>query len=330
MTDKKTVDKGTEPLEDLSKGFSDDEAKAKRRYQEALQHSKMLNEVCYSIKLSDARFNDIINRIKVTFWSILIMNWILIGMAVVMFGGAIYAAFGGQFLIAGVLTASGFGDILSVFVFSMNRVQTNLGDQVQVQIAYNGFMKQILNFDEHFQFDLKTDEIKEINQEIRKLTLSSMGLIQKFTKIGTASSKDAWINSFPIRYGKLELPNEVTVGTAITMSGTLRNEGDKPITLTSIVIAVRPPLGTPTGGPFTYDFTVQPGQTINPNKSIPISNSKTIEANWDPKKTNPAMPKEYLDKEWYAFMTCQTEDGNWHDDSNKYTFIVRDKKTSPS
>jgi hypothetical protein len=329
LTDANKVDKEPEPLDDLTKGFSVDEFEARRRYQETVQHSKMLTKICESIKLSDSQFEDIINRIRVTFWSILLMNWILIGLAVVMFAGAIYAAFGGQFVVTGVLTLTGFGDILSVFIFSMNRVQTNLGDQVQVQIAYNGFIKQLLNFDEHFKFDLTEDEIEKINQEIRKSTFNSMGLIQKFTKIGTASSKEPWINPFPIRYGKLEIPSEVNVGTSITISGTLKNEGDKPVTLTSIVIAVRPPLGTPTGGPFTYDFTVQPGQTINPNKSIAISNSKAIEASWDSTKTNPAIPQEYLDKEWYAFMTCQTEDGNWHDDPSKYTFTVRNKKASP-
>jgi hypothetical protein len=327
LTDVKKVDEDTEPLEDLSKGFSDDEAKAKRRYQETLQHSKMLNEVCSSIELSDARFNDIIDRIKITFWSILIMNWILIGLAVVMFGGAIYSALGGRFDITAVLTATGFGSILTVFTFSMNRVQTSLGDQIQVQIAYNGFIKQILNFDEHFQFDFQTKDIKEINQEIRKITLSSMGLIQKYTKIGTASSNAPWLSSFPIKYGKLDIPSEVTEGDSITISGTLKNDGDTPVTLTSIVIAVRPPLGTPSGGPFTYDFTVQLGQTINPGKSITISNSKAIETNWDSKKTNSPIAPEYFDKEWYAFLTCQTEDGNWHDDSNKSSFILRKKKT---
>ena len=206
MKDKNLTDEGTEPLDDLSKGFTDDEAKAIRRYQETVQHSKMLNAICESIELTDAQFEDIINRIKVTFWSILIMNWILISMAVVMFGGAVFAALGGRYDITVVLTATGFGSILTVFTFSMNRVQTNLGDQVQVQIAYNGFIKQLLNFDEHFKFDLTANEIKQINQEIRKSTLSSMGLIQKFTKIGTASSQEPWINSFPIRYGKLEIP----------------------------------------------------------------------------------------------------------------------------
>jgi hypothetical protein len=212
---------------------------------------------------------------------------------------------------------------LSVFIFAMNRVQTSLGDQVQVQLATNGYMKQILNFDERLTFELDAEQIKIVNEEIRKATLNTMELIQNFTKIGKESGKEPWINPFPIRYGKLDFPAVVTEGTPISVSGVLTNKGDKPVTLTSIVIAVRPPLGTPAGGPFDFDFTVQLGRVIKSGESVTISDTKAIEVNRKEGDVKQKIPAEYIDKKWYCFMTCQTEDGNWHDDPNKKTFTVK-------
>jgi hypothetical protein len=295
--------------------------KSAQMTQQSIQHGIMLAEINKSVQDANRRFDGIINRVRITFWSILLMNWILIGMGVALFGGAFYSALGGKFDVTAALSATGVADILSVFVFAMNRVQTSLGDEVQVQLASNACMKQITNFDEHFKFELNTEEIKDVNSEIRKATLNAMELIQKFTKIGQESSKEPWISPFPIRYGKLGFPDEVYEGTPITASGVLKNEGDMSVTLTSIVIAVRPPLGTPAGGPFNFDFTVQPGRVVKSGKSVTISDTKAIHS----KEGNGAIPDEYIDKEWYAFMTCQTEDGYWHDDPNKHTFVVKRK-----
>lgn len=303
----------------------DSTEKSAQMTQQAIQHGIMLAEINKSVQEANRRFDGIINRVKVTFWSILLMNWILIGVGVTLFGGAFYSALGGKFEVAIVLSATGVADILSVFVFAMNRVQTSLGDQVQIQLASNAYMKQILNFDEHFRFELDTEQIKEVNIEIRKATLNAMELIQKFTKIGKESSKEPWINPFPIRYEKLNFPQEVHEGTPITVSGVLKNEGDTPVTLTGIVIAVRPPLGTPTGGPFTYDFTVQPGRVVKSGESVLISDEKAIEISCKDRNVKQKIDEINIGKEWYAFMTCQTEDGNWHDDPNKYTFKVYGK-----
>jgi hypothetical protein len=319
-------EKALKILDDKAKNFTDDEAKTKEKYHEVLQHYKILEEVNNSIKKSNLRFEGIIHRINATFWSILIMNWVLIGMAIVMFAGAVYAAIGGRFDITALLTASGFGSILAVFRFSMDRVQTNLGDQIQVEVAYNSYIKQIQLFDEHFDFTLKTDDIKKINTEIRESTLNTMMLIQNYTKIGTQSSSEPWITTFPIRYGKIEVPNEVYLGEKIKMKATLRNDCDKAVALKSCVIAVRPPHGTPEGGPFNYDFAVFPGQTIDPHKEITLEAEKTIESNLDPAKVNLPVPKDFLEKEWYAFIACETNDEVWHNDTNKYTFTVHDKR----
>ena len=303
----------------------DSTEKSAQMTQQAIQHGIMLVEINKSVQEANRRFDGIINRVRVTFWSILLMNWILIGMGVALFGGAFYSALGGKFEVTAALSAIGVADILSVFVFAMNRVQTSLGDQVQIQLASNAYMKQILNFDEHFKFELDTEQIKDVNSEIRKATLNAMELIQKFTKIGKESSKEPWINPFPIRYGKLDFLKQVYEGTPITVSGVLKNEGDMPVTLTSIVIAVRPPLGTPAGGPFTFDFTVQPGRVVKSGESVTISDTKAIEINSKEGNVKQVIPDEYIGQEWYAFMTCQTEDGYWHDDPNKHTFVVKRK-----
>ncbi|MCW4024903.1 MAG: hypothetical protein NWF01_07710 [Candidatus Bathyarchaeota archaeon] len=282
---------------------------------------KILDQVCNSMTQSNLRFKGIISRINITFWSILAMNWILIGVAVVMFIGAVYAALGGRLDVTLLLSVTGFADIFTVFRFSMNRVQTNLGDQVQVEVAYDSYVKQISQFDQHFNINHKTEDLKTINNEIRQVTLNTMMLIQKYTKIGTESSHKEWLTLFPIRYGQLEIPKEVSLGQKVTMKGTLRNVGDKPVTLESIVIALRPPGGTPEGGPLGFDFFAFPGQVIKPNQEIEIKKEQTIDSNW----TNRPDPT-YLDKAWYAFIACKTEDGVWHNDCNKYSFIVHDKK----
>lgn len=301
----------------------DSTEKSAQMTKQAIQHGIMLVEINKSVQEANRRFDGIINRVRITFWSILLMNWILIGMGVALFGGAFYSALGGKFEVASVLSATGVVDILSVFVFAMNRVQTSLGDQVQIQLASNAYMKQILNFDEHFKFELGIEQIENVNSEIRKITLNTMELIQNFTKIGRESSKEPWINLFPIRFGKLDFPEHVYEGTPIVMSGVLKNDSDMPVTLTHIVIAVRPPLGTPVGGPFNFDFAVLPGRVVNSRESVTIkSDPKAIEVNIREGNIKQVIPDEYIGKEWYAFMTCQTEDGYWHDDPNKSPFVV--------
>lgn len=294
--------------------------------QQAIQRGIMLVEIHKSMQETSSRFDEIINRIKITFWSILLMNWILIGIAVSLFAGAFYSALGGQFAITGALAAMGVADIITLFTFAMNRVQTSLGDQVQVQIATNGYMKQLLNFDERLSFELKPEEINSINEEIRRATLVAMEQIQNFTKIGKESAKEPWLDKFPIRYGKLDFPKEVTEGTPISVSGVITNKSDSPVPLTSIVIAVRPPGGTPTGGPFNFDFSVQPGRVVKPGESITISDQKTIEMHYLDRVTQVISP-EYYDKPWCAFMTCQTSDGNWHDNPSKESFKVKKKNS---
>ena len=263
------------------------------------------------------------DRIKWTFWSILLMNWILIGIGVVMFGAALFSAFWLQrWDITGVLSLTGFGDIFTVFKFSMNRVQRSLGDQVHVQTAFSGYMKQIMKF----KSGANINDIKMINEEIRKATLYSMELIQNFTEIGKPLKKEPWIVRFPIRYEKLNFPLKVYVGEKITASGTLRNVGDKPIHLTSIVMAVRPPLGTPGGGPFRFDFHTDPARTLKPGGSYTITKTKCIEDSARDIGKKEEIPEKYLGKDWFAFMTCQTEDGYWHDDPNKTWFEVLKKR----
>ena len=70
----------------------------------------------------------------------------------------------------------------------MDRVQRSLGDQVQVETACAGHLKQM-----DFVKDpvnglgsipkITIDHIERINEEIRRATLYSMELIQDFTKI---------------------------------------------------------------------------------------------------------------------------------------------------
>lgn len=285
----------------------------------------------------DAELKSVQDNIKWTFRSILLMNWILIGIGVVMFGAALYSALWLQrWDITSVLALTGFGDILTVFKFSMNRVQRCLGDQVQVQTAVDGQLKQMYIIKKlGSNANVTIDDIKKINEEIRRATLYSMELIQDFTKIAEPIKEKPWIRVLPIRYGRLKLNGnyiykEFTVikGKPITLSGTIINNSNKEIKLSKIVIAIRPPGGTPDGGPWRFDFFFKEDPTIiKPKESVEMTYTKVIEKNMRTKGIEP-ISNEWFTKDWYVFMTCQTEeDGCWHDDHNTYWFEL--KKTEP-
>jgi hypothetical protein len=276
----------------------------------------------------EQKFQDIQRRISWTFYSILIINWILVGMGAAMFMVALYSAVGLLRLdITALLSATGFGNILAVFKFSMNRVQRSLGDQVQVEIASYGYIEQIKKVDEHLESNAEISNIKAINEEIRKATFDSMELIQNFTEIGKPLKKKPWISRFPIRY-VLCFPDEVYIGKEITATGTLRNVGDEPIELTSIVIAIRPPFGTPSGGPFRFDFLIAEPHTLSPGESFTVTETKRIEDSAIKRGKREEIPEKYLGEDWVAFLTCQTDDGNWHDAPNKRWFKVIKEKAA--
>jgi len=251
------------------------------------------------------------------------------------------SAAGGHFEVAVLLSALGVGDILSVFTFAMDRVQRNLGDQVQVRSVFNGFLKQ-MEFVEKFKDNttLNINDLGGINAEIRDITKKSMQLLQDFTEIAKPIGEKPWITALPIRYSELRITAEksqqgeiiVYEGTKITMSGTLQNIRKESIAINKIVIAVRPPGGTPDGGPFRFDFKVEDflktnGKplTMKHKETHTIENTKCIE-NSVTLRLKEDIRNEWIRKDWYAFMTCQTEDGCWHDDHNKKWFEVRRAK----
>ena len=127
-----------------------------------------------------------------------------------------------------------------------------------------------------------------------------------------------------LRYVKPDFPNEVYEGNPIRITGTITNAGNVAIPLNSVVIAVRPPGGTVTDGPFTFDFTVKPSCVIGPGKTVSFSEEKAIETKIR-NNTPQEIPNRYIDNEWFGFMACQTEDGVWHNDTSKSPFVVKRK-----
>ena len=334
MNNKSNNDKDNElkrKLLDIEKTCTNDKTGTAKNRQLLMHHGQMLWESVDSIDAAKKNIEHIIDRTNLTFHTILIMNWILIAIGVSMFVAALYSAVGLQrWDITGVLSLTGFGDIYTVFKFSMNRVQRSLGDQVHVQTASYGYMKQIMKFDEHFKSDAEMDEIKMINAEIRKATLFSMELIRDFTEIGKPLKKESWMRAreraYHLRYGKLDFPSKVYVGQTITASGTIRNTGDEPINLKSIVIAVRPPFGTVNSGPFMFDFWIFPAHTLDPGESHPVTKIKCIRDSARREGEKEKIKEEYFGPGWFAFIACQTEDGEWHNDPNKTFFELLKKK----
>jgi hypothetical protein len=273
-------------------------------------------------------------KISWTFKSILMFNWILVMMGVAAFIVAIISAFVGTIEATVVFGALGTADVISLFKFSMDRVQRCLGDQVQVEQVKKGLATEI-EFIEQLKSNSKPgdiDEVKKINREVRRSTLNSMELIQSFTKIAEPLNPEPWIRTLPIRYSNLQLDNSemkgkvsVTAGKSFRLSGSLKNASlTKTVNITAIVIAIRPPGGTPDGGPFRFDFYIEKKKRkLLPLQSVSIGAEKTIEASARVKgKTEDILPEWYNREDWYAFMTCQTEDGCWNDDHNKYWFEV--------
>jgi hypothetical protein len=272
------------------------------------------------------------DKVSWTFKSILIFNWILVSMGVVSFALAIIAALGRAVDLTLLFGVLGTADVITLFKFSMDRVQRCLGDQVQVVQVIRGLDKEI-EFIEKLRSkpNATINEIKEANKEIRKSTLNSMKLIQSFTKIAEPLNPEPWIRALPIRYGKLKLNGSeideefpVTLGKPITLSGSIKNVSSKIVKITCIVIAIRPPGGTPDGGPFRLDFYIdRKKHRLIPYQSLKIGGkAKSIETNAGTGEMEKIYPEWLNRKDWYAFMTCQTEDGCWHDDHNKYWFEV--------
>jgi len=288
-------------------------------------------------KKHNTDWTDIKKRLKYTFFSILIFNWILVIMGIIAFSIGAANALGGEFDIAALFGILGTADVISLFAFSMDRVQRNLGDQFQVQTAYDSHLKQMDNVKVMAEklmaekSNTTIDDTERLNEEIRRATLISMELIQDFTKIAEPLKEKPWLRALPIRYSPLKLdgnpfPKDFPISKSkkITLSGTIKNVSNKKITLNKMVIAVRPPHGTPDGGPWRFDFHLKEKDTVlKPKKSKEIEASKAIEINMKTGKIEP-IPDEWFTKDWYIFMTCQTkEDGCWHDDHNKYWFELK-------
>ena len=282
------------------------------------------------------------NRITYTFWSILLINWILVIIGIFVFWMAWNSAAGGNFNVAALLSFLGVGDIISVFTFAMDRAQRNLGDQVQVRAVFDGFLKQMEFVDEFKdKATLEERELGKIDAEIRDVTKKTMQLLQEFTEIAKPKVGEPWITTLPIRYTELSITSGdsqggkiiVKEGKNITMSGTLKNISKESVKINAIVIAVRPPGGTPEGGPFRFDFkkedflkTKGEPLIIKYNETYPIENTKCIEDSVTISGLKEEIPDKWIGNDWYAYMTCETDDGCWHDDHNKKWFeVIRNK-----
>jgi hypothetical protein len=101
----------------------------------------------------------------------------------------------------------------------------------------------------------------------------------------------------------------IAPGRTLTASGKLSNTGGQSVTLKSIVLTARQPGATNSGGPYN-DFQPKPsGVTISGGSSYSVKASQTFAA------TAPAGT-------WRCYMTYETQDGSWHDDTHNTTFAV--------
>jgi hypothetical protein len=275
-------------------------------------------------------------KIKVTFWSILIVNWILVGMGVAAFVLAVLKALGGEIDMAALFGALGTIDVISTLKFAMDRAQRSLGDQVQVVTANIGLMEQIKSINKIPKKTNTLQEMQDINKEIRKSTFDTMKLIQNFTKFAEPLKEKPWIRELPIRFGQLQkdgviIEDSFTIkeNEIFELSCSITNISDKPLEIRCAVIAVRPPFGTPDGGPFRFDFHIDNNvRLLMPNEPFLIKGKKNMITNGITGKPEKIKDEWYDTEDWYAFIACETEDGCWHNDHNKRWFAV--EKSSQS
>jgi hypothetical protein len=55
---------------------------------------------------------------------------------------------------------------------------------------------------------------------------------------------------------------------------------------------------------------------LDPGESLSIEEQRTMPED---------IPERYFEDQWYAFITCQREDGYWHDGPDKVSFAVKKK-----
>jgi hypothetical protein len=111
------------------------------------------------------------------------------------------------------------------------------------------------------------------------------------------------IPSVPLLSSHQVAPGESLVGTV-----TVWNPGKTAVSIHNIVIAGRPPHATNAGGPFD-DFGGTGPVTLKPGQRLIIRETRKFTAA-DPTGV------------WRTFVTYQTPDGLWHDDSRNATFVV--------
>jgi polygalacturonase len=92
----------------------------------------------------------------------------------------------------------------------------------------------------------------------------------------------------------------VTPGGTLTGTVTYRNDGSSSGTIAQINIAVRPPGGTNSGGPFADMAPTQGSVTLAPGESVTLQASRTFSASEEAGT-------------WYAYSTYEDTSGTWHD-----------------
>jgi hypothetical protein len=144
------------------------------------------------------------------------------------------------------------------------------------------------------------------------------------TKAETAATPTGTGKSGPgAPRGEVQIPEGVRLsatsvapGGSLVATATVLNPGRTAIALHDIVIAGRPPHATNTGGPFD-DFGGTGPVTLKPGQRLTIRETRKF-TKTDPKGT------------WRVFLSYQTPDGFWHNDSRNTTFVVVTKLTQPA
>jgi len=131
---------------------------------------------------------------------------------------------------------------------------------------------------------------------------------------GTLSAYSDAIAQYPQEQGivvaapfSLASPS-VVQGGSLTARATLQNTSGAPITLPQISLAGRQPGSTNTTGAHA-DFGSLYNVTLAPGQSVTIQQTRQFSAS-DPTG------------QWYGYLTYETADGVWHDDTHNVYFVV--------
>jgi hypothetical protein len=148
-------------------------------------------ELDYSRKFTYDTIFDAINQMKNAFNTTLWMHRVTFYTGIILIFIAVYAAFVGLDLLAGILGLGGLADISYHFYKKpVEGVQRCIGNLVQLEAAFIGFTNE-LGFWKSFQAGQDIEKNNKVSIALRELTEKTMSLIEVYVETQSSNEESA-------------------------------------------------------------------------------------------------------------------------------------------